>query len=81
MVSITAEYVFTNPFQLKNPLNHHDQMLDSAAQELKSDTTALEGAAQLKTHFLEGKECLCHGDLHTGSVMVKGQSAKVRLWE
>ena len=80
MVAITAEYVFTNPFQQANPLNKHDALLDKAVQELRNDTTALDRAAQLKRLFLESKECLCHGDLHTGSVMVKGQSAKVSLY-
>ena len=77
MVAITRDYVFTNPFQQSNPLNHHQQLLDSAVLELRNDKAALERAAEMKRLFLEQKDCLCHGDLHTGSVMVQGEMAKV----
>ena len=77
MVAITAEYVFTNPFQQDNSLNKHHELLNKAVELLRNDTTVQERAVQLKTLFLEKQECLCHGDLHTGSVMIKDQSSKV----
>lgn len=80
MVAITADYVFTNPFQLDNSLNKHHELLNEAVELLRNDTAVQERAAQLKKLFLEKQECLCHGDLHTGSVMVKGQSSKVILF-
>ena len=79
MVAITADYVFTNPFQQGNSLNKHHELLNEAVDLLRNDTVVQERAVQLKTLFLQNKECLCHGDLHTGSVMVKGQSSKVIL--
>lgn len=79
MVAITRDYVFTNPFQHSNSLNNHQQLLNNAVLELRNDRGALERAAEMKRLFLEQKECLCHGDLHTGSVMVLGEQAKVSI--
>ena len=78
MVAITAEYVFTNPFQQDNSLNKHHELLNKAVELLRNDTTVQERAVQLKTLFLVEQDCLCHGDLHYWiSSMIKDQSSKV----
>ena len=76
MQSITADYVFTLPFT-DNETNFWTDGLESDVKQLKTDETFLQAADELKRIFLKVQCGLTHGDLHTGSVMVKGNSAKV----
>lgn len=76
MQSITADYVFTLPF-IEHETNFWTKGLESEVLRLKADDTFLQQAQNLKTVFLTAQQGLTHGDLHTGSIMVKGNSAKV----
>lgn len=76
MQSITADYVFTFPFT-EHETNFHTDGLDAAVDQLRTDQQFLKQVAELKSIFLRVKCGLTHGDLHTGSIMVKGNSAKV----
>ena len=76
MQAITADYVFTLPFT-EHETNFHTSGLESAVDQLKSDQDFLHQAEMLKEIFLRVQRGLTHGDLHTGSVMVKENSAKV----
>ena len=78
MVGITEQYIFTKPFQDGDATNKHDPLLDSTVKELRGDSAACQRADEMKKLFTNCKESLCHGDLHTGSVMVnKDNQAKV----
>lgn len=78
MVGITEQYVFTKPFQDDDPTNKHDPLLETTVKELRGSTAACQRSEEMKRLFVSCKECLCHGDLHTGSVMVnRDNSAKV----
>ena len=76
MQSITADYVFTLPF-IEHETNFWTKGLESEVLRLKTDDTFLQQAQNLKTIFLTAQQGLTHGDLHTGSIMVKSNSAKV----
>lgn len=76
MQSITADYVFTLPF-IEHETNFYTDGLESDVKQLKTDKIFLQQAQNLKTIFLTAQQGLTHGDLHTGSIMVKGNSAKV----
>ena len=76
MQSITADYVFTFPFT-EHETNYHTEGLDAAVYQLKADQQFLKHVDELKSIFLKVQRGLTHGDLHTGSVMVKDDSAKV----
>ncbi|MDE0318150.1 MAG: S-methyl-5-thioribose kinase [Candidatus Poribacteria bacterium] len=76
MQSITADYVFTLPF-IEHETNFYTDGLESEILRLKTDDTFSQQAQNLKTIFLTAQQGLTHGDLHTGSIMVKGNSAKV----
>ncbi len=76
MQSITADYVFTLPF-IEHETNFWTEGLESEVSRLKADDIFLQQAQNLKTIFLTAQQGLTHGDLHTGSIMVKGNSAKV----
>ena len=76
MQSITADYVFTFPYT-EHETNFWTPGLEPDLQRLKADTDFLEQAAHLKQVFLTAQQGITHGDLHTGSVLVQGDTAKV----
>ena len=76
MQSITADYVFTFPYT-EHETNFWTPGLEPDIQRLKADTDFLERAAYLKRVFLTAQQGITHGDLHTGSVLVQGGTAKV----
>ncbi len=76
MQSITADYVFTFPF-MEHETNFYTDGLELDVKRLKTDDVFLQHARNLRSIFVTEQHGLTHGDLHTGSVMVKGDSAKV----
>ena len=76
MQSITADYVFTFPFT-EHETNFWTPGLDPDVQRLKADTDFLQQASDLKQIFLTSQQAVTHGDLHTGSVLVQDNVAKV----
>ena len=79
MVSITEHYIFIKPYHYDDPTNKHHPLLNEKVEELRADKEACQQAEEMRRLFLESQQCLCHGDLHTGSVMVKDRQPKVRL--
>lgn len=76
MQSITADYVFTLPF-VEHETNFWTEGLEHEVMRLKTDAVFLEQAQDLKSIFLRVQRGLTHGDLHTGSIMVQNNAAKV----
>ena len=76
MQLITADYVFTFPFT-EHETNFWTPGLEPEVQQLKMDTDFLEQAEHLKQIFLTAQQGVTHGDLHTGSVLVQDNTAKV----
>ena len=76
MQSITADYVFTFPFT-EHETNFWTLGLEPDVQRLKTDTDFLRQAEHLKRIFLTAQHGVTHGDLHTGSVLVQNDTAKV----
>ncbi|RKU24711.1 S-methyl-5-thioribose kinase [Candidatus Poribacteria bacterium] len=76
MQAITADYVFTFPFT-EHETNFWTPGLEPDVQRLKTDTDFLRQAEQLKRIFLRAQQGVTHGDLHTGSVLVQDNVAKV----
>ena len=76
MQSITANYVFTFPYT-EHETNFWTAGLAPDVQRLKADTDFLQQAEDLKRIFLTAQQALTHGDLHTGSVLVQNNTAKV----
>lgn len=78
MVNLTEQYVFTRPFTKDDPTNRCSDKVKERIHLVYEDQTVLSAAARMKQLFLTKKECLCHGDLHTSSIMVDSSSAKVK---
>ena len=76
MQSITADYVFTFPYT-EHETNFWTTGLEPDVQQLKADTDFLQQAETLKRVFLTAQQAVTHGDLHTGSVLVQNNTAKV----
>ena len=76
MQSITADYVFTFPYT-EHETNFWTPGLEPDIQRLKSDTDFLRQVEDLKQIFLTAQQAVTHGDLHTGSVLVQNNTAKV----
>ena len=76
MQSITADYVFTFPYT-EHETNFWTPGLEPDVQRLKADTDFLRQAEHLKQIFLTAQQAVTHGDLHTGSVLVQNNTAKV----
>ena len=76
MQSITADYVFTFPFT-EHETNFWTRGLEPDVQQLKTDTGFLRQTERLKRIFLTARQGVTHGDLHTGSVLVQNDTAKV----
>ena len=71
LCKITEDLVFTYPFE-DHPSNSYSPALPKAAVDRLRNTPALRiAAADMKWAFMNHAETLLHGDLHTGSIMVK----------
>jgi 5-methylthioribose kinase len=76
LCDITEALVFTEPY-FDAPLNRHTPGLDPLVRELRADAALKVEAQRLKAAFAARAETMLHGDLHTGSVMVRGDKARV----
>lgn len=75
---ITENLVYTDPYlnvQGENELNPDNE--DFFVREIYGDRELQLEAAKLKEQFKSKAQALIHGDLHTGSIMVKAGSTKV----
>ena len=75
---MTKEIIFTKPFILAKIPGTNGIHLNTEAAKLRSDVKCMERVKQLKTLAMECNDCFIHGDLHTGSVMVKDGQFKVK---
>ncbi len=77
LCDISESLVFTDPF-FDAPMNRHTApQLDEQVRQLRADTAAKIAAQTMKQVFCSNAETMLHGDLHTGSVMVHEDDAKV----
>ncbi|MBL8118602.1 MAG: S-methyl-5-thioribose kinase [Anaerolineae bacterium] len=69
LCKITEDLVFTEPYrQVERNLFHKE--LESQVLALQADEALRAEVAQMKEKFMTQAQCLVHGDLHTGSIMV-----------
>lgn len=76
LCDITENLVFSDPY-FDAKLNRHTPELDPLVAELRRDRDLKVEAQRLKHIFAANAETLCHGDLHTGSVMVTEDDTRV----
>jgi 5-methylthioribose kinase len=77
MCKITEDLIFDEPY-FDAPMNRHTPgYLDDAARRIRGDVELKLAVQDMKWRFLNHPECLVHGDLHTGSVMVTAHDTRV----
>lgn len=76
LCAITEELVFTAPY-VDAVSNRYDEAAAALAAGLRADLPMRRAAAQLLWEFRTRREALLHGDLHTGSIMVADNDARV----
>lgn len=77
LCNITESFVFTDPY-FDAPMNRHTSpQLDNLVASLRADVDAKIEVQKLKSAFCSHAQTMLHGDLHTGSVMVNGEEAKI----
>ena len=76
LCDITENLVFSDPY-FAAEMNRHTPALDPVVAALRADRDMKVAAQHMKARFANNAETLLHGDLHTGSVMVKDDMARV----
>ena len=76
LMGITESLVFTEPY-FAAEMNHHTDGLDPIVRILRSDVEMKTEAQRMLLKFTANTETLCHGDLHSGSVMCTDNETKV----
>ena len=78
MCNITEDLVLTEPFIDYKKRNVITEGLENYVKEnIYNDRNLKLRAAMLKEKFVNDKQALIHGDLHTGSIFVKEGSVKI----
>lgn len=79
LCKITEDLIFDEPYRPGAKNNRWNVLINEEVNRLQSpeNTAVLEGVFCLRFSFMTHTEALIHGDLHTGSVMVNGNDAKV----
>ncbi len=77
LCAITENLVFTDPYFAAEMNRHTTPQLDPIVAQLRLDIDLKVEVQHLKSAFCSNAETLLHGDLHTGSVMVSGDQARV----
>lgn len=78
LCDVSERLVYTNPYTDNEGCNIlHPPNKEFLEQELYRDTALHLEAAKLKDQFKNKAQALIHGDLHTGSILVKTNSTKV----
>nr|HRJ12769.1 phosphotransferase [Alphaproteobacteria bacterium] len=72
----TEDLIFDEPY-FAAPMNKNTAGIDDLAKAFQQDTPLKLAAQEMKWRFLNAPEALCHGDLHTGSIMVTDTDMRV----
>lgn len=70
LCEITEKYFFSDPFVQAEGNSYHES-LKEIVNEIQTDNDLLCKVIQLRRLFIENKEALLHGDIHSGSIMIK----------
>ncbi|WP_028922393.1 S-methyl-5-thioribose kinase [Pseudonocardia acaciae] len=78
LCAITEDLILTEPY-LGAARNSVRPMLEPVVARLQGDPEWVAAAMALKHRFLTAQEALLHGDLHTGSVFVRGDGPELSV--
>jgi 5-methylthioribose kinase len=76
LCKVTEDLVYTFPFG-KHDTNRFPAAIQKQVDAIYSDAQLQKNVARCRLDFMTRNDCLVHGDLHTGSIMVNDQDSKV----
>ena len=76
-LELLRQVTFIRPFCRTDPSNRLIPEIVPYLSMVYDDNDVLTAVKELERIFLERQECLVHGDMHAGSVMIKGDDVKV----
>ena len=76
LMDITETFVFTDPY-FDAEKNHNTPGLDNIITLLRSDPNLKANAHHMLRKFTSNCETMCHGDLHSGSIMCTEKKTRV----
>ncbi|KAL4241113.1 hypothetical protein ACF0H5_001891 [Mactra antiquata] len=77
MVVLHEEFVFTRPLNRTDPTNKCSTEVSKRLDSLYDDERVVAAINAMLDVFKTKKECLLHGDLHTGSIMFSGSDIRL----
>ncbi|MFK7893641.1 MAG: S-methyl-5-thioribose kinase [Granulosicoccus sp.] len=76
LCDITENLVFTDPY-FNAEMNSHNELLDDLVAGIRANAALKKEVQDMKLKFCSSTQTLCHGDLHTGSVMCTDSQTRV----
>ena len=77
LCKITEDLIFTDPYRVAELNRWTSPQLDAYAKRWREDADLKVAVSRLKLKFLSHAECMLHGDLHTGSVMLTPEDTRI----
>lgn len=78
LCALTEDVIFTEPF-LGADRNSYPPSIAPLVEQLQADAEWVGAAMVMKRRFITKQEALVHGDLHSGSVFVRGSGAELSV--
>ena len=76
LMAITENLVFTDPY-FEAEMNNHTEKLSPVVKTLREDVIMKSRAQNMLRKFTSNAETMCHGDLHSGSIMCTESEVRV----
>ena len=76
LMAITESLIFTDPY-FEAERNHHTRGLEKVIKILRDDVRMKSNVQHMLRKFTSNCETMCHGDLHSGSIMCRESETRV----
>jgi 5-methylthioribose kinase len=76
LIAITENLVFTDPY-FRAEMNQHTESLSPTVKILREDVRMKSNVQHMLRKFTSNAETMCHGDLHSGSIMCTKNDTRV----
>lgn len=77
LCALTEQVIFSDPYFSAKNNRHNAPYLDDIVDRIRNNDTLKLNATKMKAAFVEKKQALVHGDLHTGSLLVSPESTYI----
>lgn len=74
LCALTEQVIFSDPYFCAQNNRHNTPYLDDIVNSIHKNEILKLNATKMKAVFVEKKQALLHGDLHTGSILVSPES-------